>query len=347
MLLDPQTLDLVPVGRRTLDAVAHDPRFRRELPAAQLEIVTAPFGSADDAVAELADARATLARATGGWLRLAGAGVHPFAHPVGEMSEGERYERIVAEYGWAAQRGMAFGLHVHVAVGGEDRTLPVFNALRGHLAEVAALAGNAPFFDGADTGLASVRPKLAEGFPRQGVPPVIPSWEAFAELLAWGARSGAFPGAHELWWEARLHPRFGTIEVRCPDTQMTVADTAAIVALVQALCGWLAERHDAGEPLPAAPDTRIAENRWRALRHGLTGTLADLKTGEPRPTRERVADLIEAVRPTAERLGGAKGIAEAQRLLERNGAEQQREIAAADGLHGLVRWMADEYAPGL
>ena len=33
---------------------------------------------------------------------------------------------------------------------------------------------------------------------------------------------------------------------------------------------------------------RIAENRWRAMRHGLEGTLLDLDSGEPQPARERL-----------------------------------------------------------
>ena len=52
-----------------------------------------------------------------------------------------------------------------------DRALAVYNALRSYLPEIAALAANAPFYEGADTGFASVRPQIAGLLPRQGVPP--------------------------------------------------------------------------------------------------------------------------------------------------------------------------------
>ena len=40
------------------------------------------------------------------------------------------------------------------------------NALRERLPLLAALAANAPFYEGRDSGLASVRPKLGELLPR-------------------------------------------------------------------------------------------------------------------------------------------------------------------------------------
>ena len=78
-----------------------------------------------------------------------------------------------------------------------------------------------------------------------------------------------------------------------------------MLAFAAALIAWLAERHDAGEPLPVHDHARIAENRWRAMRHGLGGTLLDLDSGEPQPARERVRALIDAVAPAAARLGGS------------------------------------------
>jgi carboxylate-amine ligase len=347
MLLDPGTLDLVPECARVLRALDGDLRFRPELPAAQLEIVTDPAESVPAALAQLTAAHATLHAAVAPGLRVAGAGAHPFASPVGVMSDGARYREIVEEYGWAAVRGMVFGLHVHVAVGGADRTLAVYNALRSYLPQIAALAGNAPFLGGADTGLASVRPKIAEGFPRQGIPPALATWDDYAELLRWGRATGAIPDAKHLWWELRLHPAYGTLELRAPDMPTTLADTGAVAAVIQSLAAWLAERYDAGEALAVAPDMRISENRWRALRHGLDGTLADLETGALRGTREAIAATLEELDGVAARLGCTDHLAHARTLLAHNGAEAQRAVAAEVGLHGLVGWLADRFEAGL
>ena len=61
-----------------------------------------------------------------------------------------------------------------------------------------------------------------------------------------------------------------------PDAQSTVAEAAAVCALVHTLVAWLAERHDAGEPLETADTWRLEENRWRAARWGMDAELADL-----------------------------------------------------------------------
>ena len=94
-----------------------------------------------------------LARAAAGRFRVAGAGAHPFASGLGPLNPGQRYEAIGAEYASVARRQLVFGLHVHVAIRGADRALAVYNALRSHLPELAALAANAPFYEGHDSGL--------------------------------------------------------------------------------------------------------------------------------------------------------------------------------------------------
>lgn len=236
-----------------------------------------------------------------------------------------------------------FGLHVHVAVGEPDTALAVYNALRGYLPEIAALAGNAPFYGARDTGLASVRPKICEALPRQGVPPLIESWDAYAELLAWGRKAGSVPDAKHLWWELRLHPGHGTLEVRAPDAQTHLWEVGALAAVVQALVASLAARHEAGEQLPVAPSVRIAENRWSALRHGLDGQLADLSSGEPMPTRDRVATVLDEIAPHASWLGTRECLVQAREMLRTSGAERQRRIAAEVGLPALVSRLADRF----
>src|SRR5438067_1674405 len=101
------------------------------------------------------------------------------------------------------------GRELAAAFGGAERSLAVHNALRSFLPEIGALAANAPFRGGRDSGLASVRPTLFAAFPRTGVPPALGSWEELADHLAWGRASGAFADASFLWWDLRAHPRFG------------------------------------------------------------------------------------------------------------------------------------------
>ena len=341
MLLHPQTLDLVPYARRALEALGGDERFKLELPAAQLESVTAPTLTVAGAAGALRDARRDLAAALQGSALVAGAGAHPFAATLGELNDSPRHEALAAEFASLARRQLVFGLHVHVAVDGADRAVAVHDALRSYLPELAALGANAPFHGGRDSGLASVRPTISAMLPRQGVPPALGRWEAFEDALRWGARAGALPDARRWWWELRLHPLLGTIEVRVADTQTTVAETAAVAAVVHALVAWLADRHAAGERLAVAPTWRIAENRWWAARDGLEAQHADLETGARAPVRERLARLLDELAETAQRLGCAAELELARTLVAgAGGAGRQRAAAARGGLEGLVAWLA-------
>jgi gamma-glutamyl:cysteine ligase YbdK (ATP-grasp superfamily) len=81
------------------------------------------------------------------------------------------------------------------------------------------------------------------------------------------------------------------------------------------------------------------------MRHGLGGSLLDLDSGEPQPTRARIVALIDAVSPAAERLGGADELERARTLAARNGAERQRALAAERGPRGVAEWLVGAFLP--
>ena len=187
-----------------------------------------------------------------------------------------------------------------------------------------------------------MRPKLCEVLPRQGVPPVFATLEDLAAFLAWGRRSASFPDASHLWYEVRLHPLHGTVEVRVPDVQTRLEDAAAVAAVAHSLVVALAERHAAGEVLAVHATARIQENRWRALRHGVHGHLVDLTSGATSPTRDVLRGLLDELEPVAARLGATAPLQHARSLLAGTGANRQRTVHARSGLTGLMAWLADE-----
>lgn len=342
-LLDPETLDLAPVAGGVLAALAPDGRFSAELPAAQVEIVTTPTASAADAVQQLARARRELADAAAGLAVPVACAVHPTAGGLGELSAGPRYAAIRRGYGTVAQRQLVASLQIHVAVGGAARSLAVYNALRGYLPEIAALAANAPYYEGVDTGLASVRPVICVLLPRQGVPPHLFSWEQFVAELGWGVGAASLERFAQWWWELRPHPRYGTLEIRVPDAQTTLSEAAGVIAFVQALVAMLAERCDDGMPVEEIPTWRIQENRFSALRDGANGDLADLSSGARRPARERLLSLVDEVEPWANRLGSSSLLRHTRALIACNGSMRQRGACATGGVDGLPGWLAARY----
>jgi carboxylate-amine ligase len=347
MLLDPETLELVPRAAEVLAVMGEgDGRFKRELPASQIETVTTPTATVGEAIEQIAAARVELIDRFDGQIGLAAAGTHPFAAPLGALNRADHYDALAERFGDVARRQQVYALQVHVAPGSAEAALAVYNALRGYLPELTALAANSPFHGGGDSGHAAYRARLAELLPRQGVPPAMSSWDQYAAELEWGRAAGALPAPGAWWWELRPHHSLGTIELRVPDAQTRLADAAAVAAFAHALVASLVERHEAGETLPVAPTWRIAENRWFAVRDGLDARLASLDDGEARSAREAIGELAEELGPVAARLGCGAEWAGVGDLLAENGAERQRRIASEAGLPGLVEWMRDAFDPG-
>jgi carboxylate-amine ligase len=332
MLLDAETLDLAPRAAEVLEALGGDPRFKPEMPAAHLEIVLPPLAGAEEVAAALRTARRDLARACAPLgLRVAGGGAHPFAPPLGALNGGERYESMVEEFGDVARAQLVCALQVHVAVRPADRAMAVYNAMRPFLPLLAALAANAPVFEGRDTGLASVRPTICELLPQQGMPPAL-TWESFGELMTDPAR---------WWWELRPHTRFGTLEVRVPDTQATVEEAAAVVAVVHALVAHLADprcqarQHCGARHVHiAVPGTSTLEDdRRAAFTHGVSG-----------PFVPRLHALLDTLEPVAARQGASAHLSTARRMVEAGGgAKRLRAAFAASGARGVVAELADRF----
>ncbi|QNE16581.1 hypothetical protein F1D05_00025 [Kribbella qitaiheensis] len=308
-----------------------DPRVKPELLAGQIEIATSVHKTVAGAVDELRSCRELLAAGCGSDLAVIAAPVHPLVDGLNALSPTGRAARLRARYGEVIGRQLVSSLQVHLAFGDADCTLSVYHALRDLLPELAALAGAAPFAGGRDTGLCSVRPVIASELPRQGVPPIINSWEEFATDLAWGA---SVMGSSEWWWELRPHLRYGTLELRVLDVQATTGLTSAIARFVYALAARLAELHRLGTLQSPAPTWRIAENRWAALRDGVRGELLDLRTGESRPTRRCLHDLIDAAEPFA-----PGGLDDVRAVVDKPPVDHLRTL----GPKGVVPWLAEVF----
>ncbi|WBQ03509.1 carboxylate-amine ligase [Kribbella sp. CA-293567] len=327
--------DWLPADAAAVVAAVDDPRMKPELPASQLEIATTVHKDARSAIEELRSCRQLVAAGCDADRSVIAAPVHPLLNGPAALRASERSAGLEARYRGIIHRQLVSSVQIHLAFGDADRTLGVYHALRELLPELAALAAAAPFAAGRDTGLCSVRPLIAGELPRQGVPPAIASWDQYAADLAWLVRGGAMADTSEWWWELRPHLAYGTLELRVLDVQSTVAQTSAIARFVHALGAALAELHQLAELHPPAPTWRIEENRWSALRDGVSGNLLDLRTGESRPTRRRLHDLIDLAEPYA-----AGGLDDVRGMVEKPPVEHLRAL----GPQRIVPWLAEVFA---
>jgi carboxylate-amine ligase len=323
MILDGATLDLT---SRIDDLVRPDDEsaVKPELHQSVLEIATEPAATVADAGAQLRRLRAEVKeRAADHGLRIAAAGTHPFALWQDQrISPEERYRGLIDQLGFVARQEVIFGLHVHVGVEDPDTAIRVANGLRQQAPLLLALSANSPFWAGEDTGMASARTPIFAQFPRVGLPPHYADWEDWVRRIEFMTRAGMVSDHTWFWWDVRVSPSFGTVELRVMDVQTRVEHTLGLAALVQALVRELAE----GEPVDVVPGELIAENRWQAARHGLEGELVDLRSGERVATAEMARRTVERVREhAADELGALDELLDAG-----NGAVRQRRIHAAN-----------------
>ena len=234
---------------------------------------------------------------------------------------------------YIARRELIFGLHIHVAVDDPEKAIQVVNGLIGHLAELVALSASSPFWRGEPTGLALVPPMVYAALPRSGPPPRFRNYADYAEVVGQLERTGCIADYTHIWWDIRLHPRLGTIEIRICDAVTQLEDVIAITEFCQALVKYYSERFAAGEEIESYHRILTAENKWLAARYGLEAPLMDLATG--RRNRVPVAQLIrrtlKLIEPHARELGSERELAGIEDILSRgNGADRQLRVFNAN-----------------
>jgi glutamate---cysteine ligase / carboxylate-amine ligase len=346
MLLDPRDWSL---AFRADEVVAELPeelrgRVTLETHASVLEISTTVHRRVADAVAELAQMRAALAHALERLgLRAAVAGMHPSAQPEESVvTSHPRYRDIGASMRVLARREPTMATHVHVGVATPEAAVRLLNRLRAHVPLLLALAANSPFWRGRPTGFASNRTILFDAFPRSGMPRAFKDYAEWARVVDALVTSRALGDPTHIWWDVRLQPRYGTVEVRSMDAQTSLEDVAALVSLVQALARLELERPD-DPPLPAIE--LIQENRFLAARDGMDALLIDLDGRGRVPAIERLERVLEACAPHAERLGSGPELASLRRLAARTGAARQLARGQHRGLRDVAAALARAYAP--
>jgi carboxylate-amine ligase len=306
---------------------------------AAIELTTDPHASVAGAVAQLCRLREHLADALEELgLAAAVAGTHPSAvWSETEVTSASRYRLIHRTMRDLATREPTFALHVHIGVPDPDRAIELYNRMRVHLPLLLALSGNSPFWRGRDSGFASTRTVLFQAFPRTGLPRRYGSYGEWVEAVDIQIRARALPEPTFLWWDVRPQPRFGTVEVRVMDAQSHVADTAALVALVQSIARLELEEGYVADHIVRAEEV-LAENRFIAARDGVEAHLIDTTDESLRPVTELLTELLEAVRPHAEALGCATELARVPALAARPGAARQRAYPTDKA--GLVQLVA-------
>lgn len=344
MLLDPAHFSLVQSSEKVLRRLPDglSAHVSPETHAAVIELATGIHADVAGAVTELAALRCQLARelrAMG--LGAASAGIYPLAYS-GEtrVSGSARYRMVANSMRALARREPTLALHVHVGVPDAEDAIRLLNRLRSAVPLLLALSANSPFCQGRDSGFASMRTAIFGGFPRTGIARCFADYTDYVETVDALIASAALTDPSFLWWDVRLQPALGTVEVRVMDAQTCVADAAALIALVHSLAQLELEGEAVG---PTAGPEVLAENRFLAARDGLNARLIDPLKRELVPARALLEKLLERCHAQADAVSSVE-LDRVARLAHSNGAERQRLWARQDGLVELMSILTQRFA---
>jgi carboxylate-amine ligase len=342
-VLVPESTDLIADLLRHHPGAEEHPKAKHELFLSTIEIITGVCRTAADAHADLA---ATVAEVqeylNPRGLALMGGGVHPFTDPHTLVrSPSERYDNLVNRIQWPARRLQIHGVHFHVGVGDADRAIMILNRLMGYLPHFIALSASSPYWEGDETGLASIRTKIFESLPTAGLPSRFDSWSEYESYVQIMLAANGIGSIREIWWDIRPHAAYGTLEFRMCDGMATLREAAALAALAQCLVEYLDAAIVSGRPPREPVGWVIRENKWRGARFGLDAILVD-SDGSTVPLRNDIRRLLDDLAPTAAALDCTEQIGWVHEILDRGASYQrQRAIVAAGGslldvVHSLV-----------
>jgi carboxylate-amine ligase len=189
---------------------------------------------------------------------------------------------------------------------------------------------------------ASSRTVVFGAFPRTGLPGTVGSYADYVATLDALMLSDAVPDPNSVWWDVRLQPALGTVEVRVMDAQSTIREAAPLIALVQSLARLELE----GDGAAATPGPEVlAENRFLAARDGMAARLLDpTAPGRLIPAREMLDALLVECRPHALALGCLDSLERVPRLAAANGADRQRAwVRVGASLEQVVELLAERF----
>ena len=300
------------------------PEFLRS----QVEVGTRPCHTAAEARAELLHLRSTVGRLAGehGLAPIA-VSTHPFAEPeTVATTEKRRYRELARDLAGVGRRLAICGMHVHVGIEDQELRIDLINQLRYFLPHLLVLSTSSPFWRGEDTGLKSWRLAIAQELPRTGMPGRFAGWDEYARTVDVLVKAGVIEDASKIWWDLRPSARFPTLELRITDVCTRLEDGLAIGALYVCLCRMLYRLRRANQSWRTYPVFLLEENRWRAQRYGVAGSMFDFGKGELVPVAELLEEMLVLVAEDADALDCRDEVARARRIAA-EGTSADRQLA--------------------
>ncbi|MCL1870088.1 MAG: glutamate--cysteine ligase [Promicromonosporaceae bacterium] len=357
-LVDADSGDMRQAGPAVVAALSPDetphPNVHPEFLRNTVEVVSGVAGTVGDAGRDLVRTIDEVRALTDPMrVELVCAGTHPFSHwSTQKVTDKERYHTVIDRAQMWGRQMLIYGLHVHVGVEDRAKVLPIVRSLLVYYPHLLALSASSPFFDGRDTGYASMRALLFQQLPTAGLPYQFETWEELERYVDDMLHTGVIDVFNDVRWDVRPAPRFGTVEVRVCDGLSNITELLSLAALTHCLVEHLSTLIDQGRPLPTMPQWFVQENKWRAARYGMDAIIILDDAGNEELVADATRRLVAELEPVAERLGCVTELAGVLDILDHGASYQrQRTVAAAhggghDGLEAVVGHLVAEMRSG-
>ena len=343
-IVDNTTGDLVNIAENIVNGFNNEDRVKHELYLSTVEITSSPALDTNNTYDELSSIfKEVLDLANNNNAGLIATGTHPFALYEDQVitNVNPRYEEFAQKYGWAVRRLLTFGMHVHVGMDSKEKAVAVHDEIRKYLPLVLALSACSPFWRGKDTELYCSRLSVFQGLPNTGLPEPYLEWSEYEQSLKTLVAADVIKekiGYRQVWKDVRIHPAYGTVEVRIADSMPSLIDTVAVATFVQALAIKIGDDWEEGNLDEPTPNWLIERNRWAAIKEGLNAKFIIDLEGRTKPIKEVIKNLTKEIKPIAESLGSLNRLNELENIFKSdNIVENMRNFHKKETLDQLVK----------
>src|SRR3990167_8742784 len=292
-LLDPLTGDLTPKIDLFLDHIKkadYQGEIKPEITHSMLEITSNIHHSAHALEKELRQLnRFLIQEAKKIGIHISGGGTHPF-HTWQNQTISTNYEKIYKKYDYLVKKFTVFGQHIHIGCSDPDMAIYLIHAfsLSGHF-------------------------------------PLVKNWAEFLEYLNKLQQLNVVEQVRNFYWDIRLRPDFGTLEIRICDAPLTLKQAAALAAYCQTLALYFMEE----KPVCINDELYLAYNHngFQASRYGYKGKISVLEKKSPIVIGDDILETLEKLAPYAKYLNNEHYLKKIKKdvIKKNNGATKIKE----------------------
>jgi DNA repair exonuclease SbcCD ATPase subunit len=175
-------------------------------------------------------------------------------------------------------KGVTFGDHHHIDIPDDELRIHVYNMLRNFIPHLIAISVNSPFENSKTpeiqynvinnsiiSPMNSLSRRLEKNEGQLGIPPALKVGDTPEDFMEYVNRDEENARLIDMY----PFTRFGTIEVRMIDTQLSIADRISIAALIQTISLFTKKMVEEGRDVPRISKEILKRNRENAFKSGM------------------------------------------------------------------------------